>query len=327
MAYETTAELQTLLQDEVGDTAPSTETQARYLQLLDSAHKAIVGGGGELNTDDRDNPIRRPYLFSWARAEDPISIVLEPNQEGTAATTQDSTSVTVSLDSATKDLTGFHVRINNDETVYRITAHAAFVITLSAAYTGETDAGAGFEAFKLIYTISAPTGSILLPSDAFRVFYRRQPVSITDESELLDRHPLKNVREGNPKLSAVVKQSGSDIIVRFSSYPKERQVVELQYVPVPPTLAITPTAVDPIIPNGEKRRVIVHLAAFYHLRKRDDDRANSHLKSAKALFDTLKTEDQQFVGGNDRNFGYIAPFPGGFPGNNLTLEEDVDNIP
>ena len=110
MSYETTPELLTLLEQEVQDTAPSTTTQTRFLDLLIRAHRGVVSGGAELNLDDSGNPIRRPFVFPWALDKDPIIINIEPKQTGTASLTQLSATVTIDIDSATKDLTGFHIR-------------------------------------------------------------------------------------------------------------------------------------------------------------------------------------------------------------------------
>lgn len=325
MSYNTTQELLTLLQSEVGDTNPTGQTTQRYLNLLDTAHKAIVGGGGELNLDDSGNAIRRPYLFSWAKAEDPISLTLEPKQSGTADVTQDNASVTISINSGTKDLTGWHIRFGQQTTVYRILTHNLQVITLNSTYTEVTASAQDFDCFKLIYTIQPISGSILLPEDLFRVYYRKTGLSMTDEAELLDQYPLYGVKEGYPQLSGIVKQTSSGIIVRFSHYPKDRQKIDLSFVPKPSDLSVTGS--NPIIPNEEKRRILVHLAAFYHMRKRDDDRASSHLKTAQQLFDALTTEDMQFTDANDASYGYIAPFPGGFSASSFVDNTDVDNLP
>ena len=325
MAYNDTAELRTQLQAEVGDTNPTGETSARYLQRLDTAHKTIVGGGGELNLDDSEKPIRRPYLFSWAKSENPLTLVLEPKQVSTGTVTIDVATVTIGIASGTKDLTGWFINFADHATVYRILSHSGTTITLNSTYVGDTGVGIACDIYKLIYTITPPTGEILLIADSFRTFYQKEPLSITDEAELLNQFPLKDSREANPMLSAIVKQTPSSIVVRISSYPKTRQMLQLMWVPKPADL--NPGSVNPIIPNAEKNRVLVHLAAFYELRKRDDDRANSHLKSARMLFDALTIEDQQFVNGNDTMYGYISPFPGGFPVGNFFTDHDVDNIP
>lgn len=312
MSYETTTELRDLLQEEVGDTTPSATTQARYVALLDAAHKAVVGGGGELNLDDTGNPIRRPFVFPWALEAEPLIINLLPKQSGTAAVTIDSNSATIDINSGTTDLTGYHIRFGTDKTVYKITLHSALVVTLDSTYVDATDASIAFDAFKLQYTVGASTplaNNILLPADEIRVYYQKTGISVVDLNELQDQYPLRDVVEGNPILAAVAQQGDGTLVLQFNSFPKERERAELRYVAKPATLVAA--SVDPILPKAS-RRVLAYLAAFYHLRKRDDDRARSHLETARQLFNALTTDARQVFGGNDAGFGYVAPWPGGF---------------
>jgi hypothetical protein len=328
MAYETTLELRNLLQEEVNDTAPSAETQTRYVNLLNRAHQNIVAGGSELNVDDSGNPIRRPFIFPWAVNQDPIIINLLPAQEGSASVTNQSSSVTIDINSATTDLTGYHVRFDNERTVYRITAHAALVITLDGIYLGDTAAAINYEAFKLIYEIGASTpltSNILLPTDKLRSYDNegtRYTISMIDSGELFDKHPLARVRERTPRWAGILKQGDGTLTIQFDSYPKELQRVEFWYVPKPEELDTV--SVNPILPKHH-RTILVHLAAFYHLRKRDDDRAVSQLKTARDMWNDLTTEARQILGGNDADFGYVAPWPGGFDGSVRTADFiDVD---
>lgn len=310
--YETTSELRSLLQEEVNDSAPTAATLSRYLGLLIKAHRAVVAGGGELNLDDSGNPIRRPFIFPWALSSQPKVLTLLPKQEGTADVTQLSSSVlNCSINSGTTDLTGYHIRFGDINTVYRISAHSGTTLTLDGPALSESSVGLTFEAFKLIYSLGS--GDILLPTDKLRAYAWNNEgywISMVDSRELFDKWPLLKAREANPQAAAILAQSAAgNLTLQFSHAPSKYQRVELWYVPVPTDLTVS--GVDPIMPKHH-RTLLVHLAAFYHLQKRDDDRAQEHFNVAKRLFDVMTTEARQIMNANDAKYGAILPWAGGF---------------
>lgn len=276
-----------------------------------------MGGGGELNLDDVGNPIRRPFVFPWAVAAQPKIITVIPLQEGTATIAQNSTSVTSSsINSATTDLTGWHIQFigTPNPTVYYISAHSGTTITLDGAQVAEAASGVAFKAFKLIYSVGS---DILLTTDKLRAYTLRGDgywVSMVEPRALFDRWPLARISEGSAQEAAIIKQTNGTLQLQLSHAPTEYQRLELWYVPKPTDLNVSGSS-DPILPSY--RTVLVHLAAFYHLRRRDDDRAQSHFSTAKQLFDCLTTEARQIVNANDENYGYVAPWPGGFAGSSL----------
>jgi len=306
---ESTPELLTLLQQEVGDTAPNATTQARYLALIDKAHKEIVAGGGELNLDSRGKPVRDPFIFPWAVAKRPKILTLLPEVDGTADVTQLSASVVnSSVNASTTDLTGWHVRFSSDQTVYYIQAHSGTTITLDSAYVDASSTSQQMTAFKLVYPVGS--NDIRFPSDRLRTYTElNEDISMCDLGELLEQWPLTRVYARMPLLCAITNQDGvGNLTLQFSHYPSTPQRVEMFFVPRPADLTLSGS--DPILPNY--RTVLVHLAAFYHLRKRDDTRAQSHFATARGLFDALTTEARQVMNSNDENFGAVSPFPGGF---------------
>ena len=306
----TTSQLLTMLQEEAGDSQPSSSTSTRLLNLLDRAHNVIIAGGGELNVDKNNVAIARPYLFPWAVSKNPEIFTLEAKQTGAAGVTNASTSVTIDIDSASKDLTDFEVRMGTDKVTYRIAAHSGTTVTLDSAYLGTTDASTTFTAFKLTYDIGT---DIIFPSDFLRLYSEKgdSEISLVGLTEFLDIASKSDTQEGTPTVAGLVQQSGGTITLRFNSYPAEAIRVEMYKVADPATLDTV--SVNPIIP-ARHRTILVHLAAFYHLRKRDDTRANSHLGTAIQIFQTLKAEADQVVGRYDRNFGRMSPWPNGWPG-------------
>lgn len=139
---------------------------------------------------------------------------------------------------------------------------------------------------------------------------------MVDLNELKDRFPWGRIESGKPTLAAVVSQGQGTVTVRLSHYPDEATRLELDWVPIP--TALDTTSSDPLLPKHH-RIILVHLAAFYHLRRRNDERARDHLATAKQLYEAMVTEARQIYGGNDEMFGAIAPFPSGFSTYNQRL--------
>jgi hypothetical protein len=309
-------DLLNLLQQEVNDTSPDSTTLARYKTLLNRAHRAIVGGGGELNMDDTGHPIRRPFIFPWALAPYPKILTLLPFQDGTADTTQLSNSVTnCSINSSATDLTNWHIRFRQFATVYRIISHSGTTLTLDSEYIDDSTAGETLEAFKLVYTLGAD--DILLITDKIRLYSAPNisaQVAIKGLNDQLDQFPMHRLKFKVPESAAIIQQNSGTFTLQFSHYPDTLIRAETHYVPIPSDLTFLANNY-PLIPDASGHSIVlVHLAAWYHLRKRDDDRAASHMDTAKRLFDSMTTEAMNNINSNDPSYGQISPWSGGFDG-------------
>jgi hypothetical protein len=324
MAYESTTELRNLLSEETGEITPSSSTLSRFLNLLDLANKTLHAGGGILDIDKNNRSNKRPIMFAWARSTNPIvQNFSAPISTGTIAATQSSTTVTFSSAPAAS-VAGWYLRIGSDPEVYRISAHTGGVTTatLDAAYIQSTVSAGTFEVFKLDYTFGS---SVLLPASQIKIFDNNgnnYQVPLVDKNELEKRFPKRNITRGIPKMAGVLQFQDGTLTVQFSNYPENIERMELEYNSIP--TALDTSSSNPVLPK-HLRPILVHLAAFYHLRKRDDDRAASHLAQAKDLFAILKSENRHILYRNDPEFGYVPPFPGGFSsdtGNGLVYEID-----
>lgn len=309
MALSTTSDLLTYMQDELGDTAPNATTQAKYLDVLDRAHKVIVAGGGELNVDDEGSTNGRPYIASWAVEQSPIVVNTEvAYTTGTVSVTKGSTSATLSA-TKTTSAAGWYLKISGKNVVYRVSAHTAGTdaLTLDGGYIDDTDSAAQYELIKLDYTFAPSSGSLALPVGNIVVSNYNYAIDVTSREQLESDYPIHEVNKGYIKYAGLVKQTSTGIILRMSHYTSDVERLELHYVKVPETL--TTGGVDPILPSHH-RIVIPHLALYYLLRRYDDDRAESHLQSAKYLFKIMKEESQHLLSGNDDNFAAVIPWRG-----------------
>lgn len=313
--YNTSQECLTLLQEEVSDTTPDTNTQNRYLSLLNRAHKAILAGGGELNLDDKGNPIRRPFVFPWALAAQPKSLVLEPAQTGSIdITSNNASTLNCTIDAGTKSLVGWHIRFDQNPTVYKVLTHSGTTLGLDSVCVDDTTTQIAFTAFKLIYTLGS--NDILLLTDKGRAYARENMESglpVVDINELLSEFPLHRVIAKTPDKAAVIRQDNGTFTLQFSSYPDKLERFDFRYVPIPAALAIP--GQDPLIPNASGQRAIIsYLAAYYHLIKRDDDRAKAARANAEGIWNAMITEATNNVNSNDPDYGHISPWSGGYDG-------------
>lgn len=311
MALSTTTELRNFLAEEVGDSNPSSTEQIRLLKLLNSAHLEIVGGGGILNVDNKGRPSPRPVLFSWALEAEPLTVTTsDPITTGTLLVTQGSTAITFS--SAPADsVAGWYLQVDGTSTVYRISAHtaASTSATLDSSYVDTTAAAATFVVFKLDYSFGDVSNLIFLPSEYIRGHKDVKSISMVPAAELRNKYPISERSMQEPTVAGIKSFTDGILEVQFNAYPEDPSRFELFYVATPAEL--TTGGVNPILP-ADDRKILVHLAAYYQLLYRDDAKSKEHLNIARFMFKAMQSKDSAFREQNDKRFGYIAPFPGGF---------------
>lgn len=296
----TTTEILDLIEEEIGDTNNAT-SRPRLLQLLNRAHKVIVAGGGELNTDPKGQVEHAPHVFPWAISADPITIVLEPKTNVEATISALSNAAVINVDANTKDFTGYYVRFSNHDTLYKILSHETLNITLDSVVIGAAGTDINAEVFKLDYTINT-----LLPLGQFTAYRdkSRYMINILASREFNEVKSKNSIVENDPKNAGIVNQSGNTFTFRFDAFPKEPLRLEIHHIPAPEVL--DEVSVNPILPEHHSL-VLVHLSAFYELRRNDDDRFMGHLSSAQQLFNAMKAEGAQVLHFNDKLLGHISP--------------------
>lgn len=309
--YATTSQLLTLLQQEVGDTSPDATQTTRLVNLLDEAHKEIIGGGGILNVNDRGNPNTRPALFTWAEASEPFVVTTElPVTTGSVNVTISSNSAVLSSNLST-NVTGWYFKVDGKSTVYRVSAHTVntATLTLDSIYVDSSDTAATYVLCKLDYTFGDSNDKILVPVDYVRSYSDNKSVSLVPLKSMRSRFPLSDLSQGDPTLIGIKSFSDGQIVVQLNRYPETIQRLDLRYIGVPETLDTS--SVNPVLPE-EDRKLISILAAYYQMVYRDDQRAAQYLATARTLFRQLKAKSGSLLEHNDARFGYIPPFPGGF---------------
>jgi hypothetical protein len=112
------------------------------------------------------------------------------------------------------------------------------------------------------------------------------------------------VEEGIPTKAAIVKQTEAALTFQFNRYPSEAEMVEMDYITVPPTLT---TGTTDLIMPVQHRVVPAEFALSILLEGVDDDRATKHLKAAQAGFRSMVNEAQGMKSAGNRDFGRVVP--------------------
>lgn len=290
--------------------ADATE-QARLLKRLDRAHKSVIAGGMELNRSLLTNKTYKiGKLFSWAKATRPLTFVLEPKQTGTITVSQEATSATISIDSTTKDLTGWFVQLSPQEDFYEILTHSGTGITLDAGWVQDSATASACTFAKLNYTAGS---DVLVIADHARIKGNESGISLVGEPELEKRYPLQHASEGAPELIGISKIANGVAEFRVSHYPRELTRVSIPYTAIPSELSTTTGAeVDPIIEPRHAAECICFLAAFYEMRDDNNEDALSYLRSAQYLFDGIVGFNNTTNLRGDNQSAAVPAFPGGF---------------
>lgn len=145
--FRTTADIMDSILTRCGEvTSGRSAYESRALDYLNRIHHTIINGGNEFDVE-----LDEPWL--WAHSKRPIILELQPKVTGSIALTKGSAAGTFTS-APTQSLSGWHIRINNRNTTYKIASHtaAATSMTLDGAYA-EDSGTLNYTAFKLDYEL------------------------------------------------------------------------------------------------------------------------------------------------------------------------------
>lgn len=330
MAFTTTSDLAQFAEKELGHNLDGASSQrSDIISHLDRAHKIVLAGGGILNYTETSRGPRRKRSevdFLWARSASPIIVnTVAPYDDGsfTASCTNGSTTVELSSDpSSGSDLSNYHIRIGSDLEVYKISSNSTTTLTLESAYVGTTNATASAKVFKLQYDFGS--SNILKWLGPIRVDSKNRndkTIEIVDRQELLDQYPLSSVDKEFPVMAGVVSYSSGTLTLQFNDYTKDTERFVLDYIAIPSTLV--ESSVDPIIPE-QYCLCLGYLAAYYMLKRNDDDRAKAALSDARDIFDELVDYNKEMLEQGDNDYGRVVPNLVGDARSRVQVERDYD---
>ena len=310
MAFATTTELAQLVEKELGHNLTSSSSQRTdIVSHLDRANKIVHAGGGLLNATDDGRRSRDEIVFSFARSPTPLVLTLRPAiTTPTVTVTREATTLTFdAAPDGVNSVTGYYIRINGEDEVYRISAHtaAATTATIDGGYVGPSDASAATCAiFKLQYELGSNTiAQLISPINVFSKNRSQKHISVVDKDELQKQYPLSNIYQEFPSMAAVVKELAGTVTLQFNSYPSDLERIEVDYVATPTTLDTSTS--NPVLPEPY-RPALAYLAAYFISSRNNDSRAQELLKMAKEMFAELVLWNERLMSSGDSDFGRIV---------------------
>lgn len=205
---------------------------SKALAYINQIYRSILAGGNEFNVE-----LGSPW--SWARSEQPGTVVLQPKYDsGTISVTNSNSTVTFSSAPAIS-LAGQWLKIIGRPEFFRITSHVAAAATaiIDTPYTDATGSGLSYEVYFLEYDLPVPIERMIAPM----VVQRQQEFTApkdgmiyqVDLANIDEVWPLKQIPEEIPQSYAVInKDPDGNMRVRFNAQAGEQTRVSFDYIPV-----------------------------------------------------------------------------------------------
>jgi hypothetical protein len=307
MAFETTSELITFVEKEVGHQLTGSSSQYDdILSHLDRANKMVHAGGGFLNFDSTTGKrISEDVQFVFARSTYPKVLTLLPLiTSSTASATRLSNALTFSSDpNSGVSVAGWHVQVFDTDTVYRIASHTAgaTAAVLDDVFTDESVTAKQVGLGKLVYTVgSSDILGILSP---VRIWGESWKITVTDKDEMYDRTPPCLLNGEVPEFCSILNESDGTVTLMFNSAPDtDYYRAEIDYIPLPSTLS---ASVNPTMPR-QYREMLGHLAIYFMQIRNDDNRAPVHLQIAQQMFRELSAWNTRYLSRGDKDYGRVV---------------------
>jgi len=205
---------------------------SKALDYINQIYRSILAGGNEFNVE-----LGSPW--SWARAEQPGTLVLKPKYEtGTVTVTNSNTTITFSVAPAIS-LQGQWFKVIGRPEFFRISSHAAASVTatIDTQYTDQSGAGLAFEVYFLEYDLPVAIERMIAPMVVQRQQQFTAPkdglIYQVDLTNIDEVWPLKQIPEEIPQSYAVIKKDpDGNMRVRFNAQAGEQTRVSFDYIPV-----------------------------------------------------------------------------------------------
>jgi hypothetical protein len=284
--FEDTDELVEFLEHLVGDRNPVTLTSNILLGYLNQAHLDVVNGGGLLNTTGAGTQKTSARQWSWLPTTEEI-LEVPPYEEGTITITNGSASAT--LDSSPADSkTGWYLYFDNS--VYKVSAHTAATATVTLDSDCASESGDfQYKLYKLDFTLS--TASVMrLFDEPFRMSPSPEQIQVVSADSISDFERYRSPRHALLERVSVDFSTADAVSVQLSTIYNKTQRIKFKFVTTPADL--DPAGTNPILP-ARHRKLLAHYAAFMHLEKRDDSRAQAQLAIARQQFEALVDEQDR----------------------------------
>jgi len=293
--YTTSADLLDDILFRIGEATDGTsDYNAAAIRYLNRAYQALWGGGTEIDPNTNES-------WWWLRKSDPGVLTILPRVTGTASVTNNSTTVTLSVDPGT-DLDDYRFKVDDFADVFNVSTHTTTAMVLDAVYTGPTNAAVAYTAFKNEYALASDFLDMVSPMRAFqngRVF-----IDGISEFDLDRKWPLVDISSGMPKAFCMTGERE----VRFSHYggAESTDLIRLEYDYLAEPIDLVDDTASPVVPR-KHRKILSDFATALLLADKDDDKAQAiFVLAQRSLLGMAKeNRSQQIKFG--RRLGKILP--------------------
>jgi len=281
------------------------------LQYINRINKDVLAGSNALNTDIGER-------WVWARERLAKSLILEPKYStGTVSLTNGTAAGTFSVPPAFSAKDRYlKVTTGNRPTYYRIVAHTASVaaFTIDAQYVEETSVDLAYDAIQLIYELDA---EILRLVEPFRIYDTQSDTHFfeddategkiysIDVNRFRTEYPLKSLKDGIPSRFTIIHEADTELVIQFNGHPTKQVKVDFDWIKKPEPLLDTDSSI-PLIP-WEFREVLAFGSAYYLLKDKSDDKAETFLQLAQAALFQMKKAAQRQDSDTDKDIGHLFP--------------------
>lgn len=282
--------------------------QSRCIPWINKLHEDVLSGASMFDMD-----VGQP--FPWARAENPLTLVLKaPFTTGAVTLTNGLATGTFSVapDVSLGSFVDRYLKVSTNPDYYKITSHTAgsTSFTLDSVWADPSVVGGTFSALKLIYDLGANILRLVEPINVYRfggwdTDYDGKIYGI-GINELRKNYPLARLYGKLPERFSVLFKSETKFKIQFSTYVTEDIKVDLDYVPIPELLEDSANSI-PLIPGHKCNLLVFGLASMIALDKRDYEKAGSMSKQAATILRSMLIEQNRTTGYTARNRGQLVP--------------------
>ena len=203
---------------------------SKALEYMNQIYRAIMSGGNEFD-------LELGAVWTWAKAKQPATIVLQPKVSGSVDVTNGSTAITFSAPIASS-MRGQWFKVSGRTEVFRISSHAAASANavIDTPYTEDTGTALPFEIYILEYDLPIAIERITAPMVVNRQQNFESPedglIYQVDAANINYNFPMKFLPEEVPQQYAQVSRDEfGSVRVRFNASAGSQTRVAFDYIP------------------------------------------------------------------------------------------------
>ena len=246
----------------------------------------------------------------WAKKTQPLILERVINT-GTVSVTQNSADITFSI-APSNSLGNVNIatfnrylfKTDDHDDVFAISSHTggATAAVLDSIYTGPTNKAAKYKVFKVEYPLASDVVRVISPIE---IFQSTEKISYLELERFEALYPLREIEAGEPNRFTLIQNQ----LLRFNGYGDINDYFRVDYTYIyEPALLTNAANEEPIIPR-RFRGILSDIVAYYIFLDKNDDRADSAFLGAKAVYETMKQDNDRWLTKIGKDVGKIKTRP------------------